>query len=30
MGIVPASFTALDWLRVASYLLFFPHDNSQM
>ena len=24
MGIVPASFTALDWLRVESYLLFFP------
>ena len=30
MGIVPASFTALDWLRVESYLLFFPYDNSQM
>ena len=30
MGIIPASFTALDWLRVESYLLFFPYDNSQM
>ncbi len=30
IGIVPASFTALDWLRVESYLLFFPYDNSQM
>ncbi len=30
MGIVPASFTALDWLRVESYLLFYPYDNSQM
>jgi aminomethyltransferase len=30
MGIVPASFVALDWLRVESYLLFFPYDNSQM
>ena len=29
MGIVPASFTALDWLRVESYLLFYPYDNSQ-
>ena len=30
IGIVPASFTALDWLRVESYLLFYPYDNSQM
>jgi aminomethyltransferase len=30
MGIVPASFTVLDWLRVESYLLFYPYDNSQM
>jgi aminomethyltransferase len=30
MGIVPASFTCLDWLRVESYLLFYPYDNSQM
>jgi len=30
MGIGPASFTALDWLRVESYLLFYPYDNSQM
>jgi len=30
LGIVPASFTALDWLRVESYLLFYPYDNSQM
>jgi aminomethyltransferase len=30
MGIVPASFVALDWLRVESYLLFYPYDNSQM
>ncbi|WP_244642232.1 aminomethyltransferase family protein [Chelatococcus reniformis] len=30
MGIIPASFTALDWVRVESYLLFFPYDNSQM
>jgi len=30
MGIVPASFTALDWLRVESYLIFYPYDNSQM
>jgi aminomethyltransferase len=29
-GIVPASFTTLDWLRVESYLLFYPYDNSQM
>jgi aminomethyltransferase len=30
MGIIPASFTCLDWLRVESYLLFYPYDNSQM
>jgi aminomethyltransferase len=30
MGIIPASFTALDWLRVESYLIFYPYDNSQM
>lgn len=29
-GIVPCAFTALDWLRVESYLLFFPYDNSDM
>ena len=30
MGIVPACFTTLDWLRVESNLLFYPYDNSQM
>ncbi|RQR35169.1 MULTISPECIES: aminomethyltransferase family protein [unclassified Burkholderia] len=30
MGIVPCAFTALDWLRVESYLLFYPYDNSEM
>jgi aminomethyltransferase len=30
MGIVPTAFTALDLLRVESYLLFYPYDNSQM
>ena len=30
LGIIPCAFTALDWLRVESYLLFFPYDNSQM
>ena len=30
MGIMPCSFTALDWLRVESYLLFYPYDNSEM
>ncbi|HTV52369.1 MAG TPA: aminomethyltransferase family protein [Steroidobacteraceae bacterium] len=30
LGIVPAAFTTLDWLRVESYLLFFPYDMSQM
>jgi len=30
MGIIPCSFTTLDMLRVESYLLFFPFDNSEM
>lgn len=30
LGIVPCSFTALDWLRVESSLLFYPYDNSDM
>lgn len=30
LGIVPTSFTALDLLRVESYLLFYPYDNSEM
>ena len=30
MGIAPCAFTALDFLRVESYLLFFPYDNSEM
>jgi aminomethyltransferase len=30
MGIIPCAFTVLDWLRVESYLLFYPYDNSQM
>ncbi len=30
MGIKPVSFTTLDFLRVESYLLFYPFDNSQM
>jgi aminomethyltransferase len=29
-GIVPACFTTLDYLRVESYLLFYPYDMSQM
>ena len=29
MGIIPASFIALDWLRVESYLLFYPFDMSE-
>jgi aminomethyltransferase len=29
MGIIPASFVALDWLRVESYLLFYPFDMSE-
>lgn len=30
MGIVPCSFTTLDWLRVESSLMFYPYDNSDM
>ena len=30
LGIIPCRFTVLDMLRVESYLLFFPYDNSQM
>jgi aminomethyltransferase len=30
MGIMPVCFTTLDFLRVESYLLFYPYDNSQM
>jgi aminomethyltransferase len=30
MGIIPCCFTVLDMLRVESYLLFYPYDNSQM
>jgi aminomethyltransferase len=30
MGIIPTRFTTLDMLRVESYLLFYPYDNSQM
>ena len=30
MGIVPVCFSVLDMLRVESYLLFYPYDNSQM
>jgi len=29
-GIIACAFTALDWLRVESYLLFYPYDNSEM
>jgi len=29
MGIIPCRFTTLDMLRVESYLLFYPYDNSQ-
>jgi aminomethyltransferase len=29
-GIIPTSFTTLDLLRVESYLLFYPFDNSEM
>jgi aminomethyltransferase len=29
-GIVPCCFTVLDMLRVESYLLFYPYDNSEM
>ena len=28
MGIIPCRFTTLDMLRVESYLLFYPYDNS--
>ena len=27
-GIIPCRFTTLDMLRVESYLLFYPYDNS--
>lgn len=30
MGIIPEAFSALDMLRVESYLLFYPYDNSEM
>lgn len=30
LGIVATAFTALDLLRVESYLLFYPFDNSEM
>ena len=30
LGIVPACFTTLDVLRVESYLLFYPFDNSEL
>jgi aminomethyltransferase len=30
LGIIPCCFSVLDMLRVESYLLFFPYDNSQM
>ena len=30
MGIIPCRFTTLDMLRVESYLLFYPFDNSEM
>ena len=30
MGIIPACFTTLDWVRVESYLLFYPYDMSEM
>jgi aminomethyltransferase len=30
MGIIPCAFAALDMLRVESYLLFYPDDNSEM
>ena len=29
LGIVATCFTTLDYLRVESYLLFFPYDNSE-
>jgi aminomethyltransferase len=30
LGIIPCSFTTLDWLRVESSLLFYPFDNSEL
>ncbi len=30
MGIIPCSFSVLDWLRVESYLVFYPYDHSEM
>jgi aminomethyltransferase len=30
MDIMPVCFSVLDMLRVESYLLFYPYDNSQM
>src|ERR1700733_6552298 len=30
MGIIPCAFATLDMLRVESYLLFYPYDNSQL
>src|SRR6266702_4059980 len=30
MGIIPCAFATLDMLRVESYLLFYPFDNSQL
>ena len=30
LGIIPCCFSVLDMLRVESYLLFYPYDNSQM
>jgi aminomethyltransferase len=30
LGIIPTSFTTLDYLRVESSLLFYPYDMSQM
>jgi aminomethyltransferase len=30
LGVVPACFTTLDYLRVESSLLFYPYDMSQM
>ncbi|MEH2471763.1 glycine cleavage system aminomethyltransferase T [Nitrobacteraceae bacterium AZCC 2161] len=30
MGIIPCCFSVLDWLRVESYLVFYPYDHSEM
>ncbi|HTI66010.1 MAG TPA: aminomethyltransferase family protein [Caulobacteraceae bacterium] len=30
LGIVPAAFTTLDWLRVESALMFYPFDMSEL